>query len=53
MALLANMVSVRNRPSQALAAVRRAVEQAVLVKGVRGEASEVADWILGQQWRSR
>lgn len=44
--LLANTVSARSRPELALTALPRAIRSARLLKGVRGEASEIIDSIL-------
>jgi hypothetical protein len=46
LALLANTVPARERPASALAALGRAVVGAPVLKGTRGEASEVADVLL-------
>jgi hypothetical protein len=46
MALLGNTVAARKNPSQALAALSRAVADARILKGRRGEAREVVDFIL-------
>ena len=48
MALLAHTVPIRRKPEQALAALRRVVADAVVLKGVRGEAAEIAENILGR-----
>jgi len=44
--LLANTVSARSRPELALTALPRALKSALVLKGARGEASEVVDAIL-------
>jgi len=44
--LLANTVSARSQPELALTALPRALESARIIKGPRGEASEVAESIL-------
>lgn len=44
--LLANTVSARSQPELALTALPNAIKSARLLKGVRGEASEVIDAIL-------
>jgi hypothetical protein len=46
--LLANTVSARTQPRLALEALPKALESAQIVKGVRGEASEIVDSILEQ-----
>jgi hypothetical protein len=46
LALLANTVPARGRTAQALAALRRAVDGAVVLEGDRGEASLMVDEIL-------
>jgi len=46
LALLANTVPARRRPADALAALHRAVSQAVAMRGARGEALETAAAIL-------
>ena len=46
LALLANTVPARERPAAALAALQRVVVAAPVLKGPRGEASEVADALL-------
>src|SRR6266581_4971383 len=45
--LLANTVSARSQPELALSVLPKALESARIVKGVRGEASEVLESILG------
>ena len=47
MALLANTVPARDRPAQALAAVRQAAASAVVLEGERGGAAEAAAGLLG------
>ena len=44
--LLANTVSARSQPELALSVLPKALESARIVKGVRGEASEVVESIL-------
>jgi hypothetical protein len=44
--LLANTVSARSQPELALSVLPKALESATIVKGVRGEASEIVDAIL-------
>jgi hypothetical protein len=44
--LLANTVSARSQPELALTALPRALKSARLLKGARGEASEIVDSIL-------
>jgi hypothetical protein len=46
LALLENTVSARRQPQIALATLQKAVETATIIKGVRGEAGEVADSVL-------
>jgi hypothetical protein len=46
LALLANTVPARERPAAALAALQQAVVHAPVLKGMRGEAAEVADLLL-------
>jgi hypothetical protein len=46
LALLANTVPARQRPAAALAALRQAVAEASILKGMRGEAEEVAGVLL-------
>jgi hypothetical protein len=46
LALLANTVPARERPAAALATLQRALVAAPVLKGIRGEASEVADVLL-------
>jgi hypothetical protein len=46
LALLANTVSARRQPANALAMLQRVATQAVTVKGRRGEAKEVAPRLL-------
>jgi hypothetical protein len=49
LALLANTVAARRRPSAALATLRRVASQAPAIRGVRGEADNVARAILDFQ----
>lgn len=44
--VLANTVPAQERPDQSLAAIRRAVDGAVTLEGVRGEASSIVDELL-------
>jgi len=46
--LLANTVSARSQPELALSVLPKALESARIVKGVRGEASEIVESILSQ-----
>jgi hypothetical protein len=46
LALLSQTLPIRHRPGQALAAVRRAIEGAIVLEGARGEAQETADALL-------
>jgi hypothetical protein len=46
MALLSNTVPARDRPAQALAAVRKAASSAIVLEGERGEALEAAAGLL-------
>lgn len=48
LALLANTVSARRAPEKALAALQQAVEGAKVLKGTRGEASEIVNSILAE-----
>jgi hypothetical protein len=48
MAPLAHTVSVRNKPERALTTLRKMVADAVVVKGARGEAGEIAEVLLGR-----
>jgi hypothetical protein len=43
--LLANTVSARSQPEMALSFLTKAVDSATSMKGVRGEASEMVDWL--------
>ena len=47
LALLDNTVSIRREPEKALHALTRAVSGAPILTGVRGEAKETVDLILG------
>jgi hypothetical protein len=47
LALLDNTVSARRQPQVALATLRRVVANAPVLKGVRGEANQVIDYIFG------
>jgi hypothetical protein len=44
--LMSNTVSARNQPERALTVLPSALESALILKGVRGEASEIAKAIL-------
>ena len=44
--LLANTVPVRRRPEASLATLQQIVSDTMILKGVRGEASEMADSLL-------
>jgi hypothetical protein len=44
--LLANTVPARRQPELSLATLQRAASQARFYKGNRGEASEMAKWIV-------
>ncbi len=46
LALLANTVSARRQPEAALSALGRAVSRASVLKGARGEATEVVEFVL-------
>jgi len=46
LALLANTVSARREPKTALAALNHAVSHATVIKGNRGEARQVIDYIF-------
>ena len=48
LALLANTVSVRRKPGDALASLQKAVAKARILKGNRGEARDLAHFILGE-----
>ena len=48
MALLAHTVSARRKPERVLATLRESVADALVLKGVRGEATDVAESILGR-----
>src|ERR1041385_5581187 len=43
--LLANTVSARSQPEMALSFLTRAVSSATSLKGARGEAREIVDWL--------
>jgi hypothetical protein len=45
--LLANTVPARERPAEALRAVRAAASGAVVLEGERGEADATAEQLLG------
>jgi hypothetical protein len=44
--VLANTVPAQERPDQSLTAITRAVDGAVTLEGVRGEASSIVDELL-------
>jgi hypothetical protein len=46
--LLANAVPARREPARTLSAIRRAVADAVILKGSRGEADEMAEALLAR-----
>jgi hypothetical protein len=46
--ILDNTVSARRSPAIALSTLKQLVSDAVIVKGVRGEAAQVVDWIVGR-----
>src|SRR4051812_28396422 len=46
LAMLSNTVPAQERPEQAMAAIRRAVDGALVLQGERGEAAEVARELL-------
>jgi hypothetical protein len=48
LALLANAVPAEERPEQSMSAISRAVENAIVLEGARGEASEVARELLAR-----
>ena len=48
MALLDHTVSVRRKPEPALTTLRQVVADALVLKGVRGEATEIAETLLGR-----
>jgi len=48
LALLANTVSARRKPKNALTALNHAVSRATVLKSNRGEARQVIDYILEQ-----
>ncbi len=48
MALLAHTVSARRQPKRSLATLREVVPQALVLKGVRGEAKEMVDSLLSR-----
>jgi len=47
LALLNNTVAARERPIDSMAIMARAVEQAIVLEGTRGEAAEAAERLLG------
>jgi hypothetical protein len=47
LALFSNTVPARRQPRLAFATLSRALADALVLKGVRGEAQEVADSVLG------
>ncbi len=48
MALLDHTVSVRRKPERALSTLRQVVADALVLRGVRGEAAETAESLLGR-----
>jgi hypothetical protein len=46
--LMANTVSARSQPELALTVLPKALEAAQILKGVRGEATEIVESILGR-----
>jgi hypothetical protein len=55
--LLANTVSARSQPEMALNYLTKAVHSATCLKGTRGEASKMVEWLSrvdqdGKSWRS-
>jgi hypothetical protein len=48
LALLSHTVTARTRPDEAIRAISRAVENAVVYEGERGEAQELAPRLLAQ-----
>ena len=48
MALLAHTVSARRRPERSLTTLRQVVADALVLKGARGEAEEIAEALLGR-----
>ncbi len=48
MALLAHTVSARRKPERALTTLRQVVADALVLKGARGEADEIAEALLGR-----
>jgi serine kinase of HPr protein (carbohydrate metabolism regulator) len=48
MALLENAVPARKRPAQAMKAISRALENAVVIRSDRGEADEIAPLLLAE-----
>ncbi len=52
MSLLAHTVSVRRKPERALTVLREVVADALVLKGVRGEAAETADNLLRRSERA-
>jgi hypothetical protein len=43
--ILDNTVSARRAPAVAMSTLKQVVSDALIVRGVRGEASQVVDWI--------
>ncbi len=48
MELLAHTVSARRDPERAFATLRSATDEAMVIKGARGEAAEIAEVLLGR-----
>jgi hypothetical protein len=51
--ILDNTVSARRSPAVVLGTLKRVVSEALVVRGVRGEASQVVEWITGNLGPSR
>jgi hypothetical protein len=49
--LLANTVSARRKPEQALAMLHQVAATAHIVKGVRGQAADIVPLLLGKDWQ--
>jgi hypothetical protein len=45
LALIENTVSIQNQPEMAVGTLRQAIQGAIFLKGVRGEAGEVVDYV--------
>jgi hypothetical protein len=46
LALLSHAIAARTKPRTVMGTLRRAVAHATVLKGVRGEAAEVAQWLM-------